>query len=105
MEREELLKHLGSSHRLATIMSAEMDFTEFNDLRGASTAQVTGQVTEYPAKSLWVSQDHTDRAQRLGPTDMAVGYLNRLTPNMPVNPRHTELAIQFKQTCPKKFIT
>lgn len=104
MERDELIKHLGMGPRLAKIKAAEMDCTDSNDLHGPISKQVTGKVTEHPAKLRWVVQGQTDRAERLALTGLAAGYLRRVTPDKPIESHQTELPKLSRQTHLKPFI-
>ncbi len=104
MERDELLERLGLGHKLPKKLATAMRPIGSNDLRGASTAQVTGHVTEHVGILLWVLMGRMNRTKRLGPMDMAAGYLDRLIPDQPANFSEKVLPILSKQADLKTFI-
>lgn len=104
MEQDKLLERLGLGHKLPEILAAAMSPIGSNDLRGASTAQVTGHVTEHVGILLWMLMGRMNRTKRLGPKDMAAGYLDRLMPDKPANFSEKVLPDLSKNADLKTFI-
>jgi hypothetical protein len=104
MERDKLLEHLGLGHKLPKISAAAMSPIGSNNLRGASTEQVTGHVTEHVGMLLWVFMGRLNRTKRMDPMDMAAGYLDRLIPDKPANFREKDIPKLSKQADLKTFI-